>query len=137
MAEENELIKHREIGFRGPHPDADQAGHAMLLLADAQGVLEVRKVSNVTLGITYDLRVVYFSALEIALQETGFHLDNSLLYKLRRALITYTEEIQRNNLGLEGMTCDQNCAQKIFISKYHKKEHGCRDDRPPHWREYH
>jgi hypothetical protein len=136
MADENELIKHREIGFRGPHPDADQAGSAMLLLADAQGILDVRRISNVTIGVTYDLRLVYFAALESALQETGFHLDNSLLYKLRRALITYTEEIQRHNLGLEEMSCGQNCAQKVFISSYRKKEHGCRDDRPPHWREY-
>lgn len=136
MPVDNDVIKHREIGFRGPHPDADQAGSAMFLLSDAHGVLEVRRVSNLTLGISYDLRLVYFSALETALQETGFHLDNSLMYKLRRALITYTEEIQRDNLGLEGISSDQNCAQQVFVRSYRKKEHGCRDDRPQHWREY-
>ncbi len=36
-----EPIKHREIGFRNPHPDPQQAQSAVLVLADVEGVISV------------------------------------------------------------------------------------------------
>jgi len=137
MPETADLIKRREIGFRGPHPDKDQTPKAMLFLLEAPGVQEVSRLRDNTLEVTYDLRKICFSAIEYALQYSGFHLDNSLLYKLQRALITYSEDILRANLGLEKIDCTSNdCAQKIFVTEYRKRQHGCRDNRPPHWREY-
>jgi hypothetical protein len=136
MSEEQDLLRHREIGFRGPHPDKDQAARAMLFLVDAPGVKGVRRKDPDTIVVSYDLRHICFSAIEYALQYSGFHLDNSLLYKLQRAFYTYSEEILRANLGLEKIDCATDCAQKLFVSQYQKKQHGCRDNRPAHWREY-
>jgi len=137
MPDADNFIKQREIGFRGPHPDSDQGGSAELMLNDAHGVLEAKKVSNRAVMVRYDLRLVHFAAIEKALQETGFHLDNNLMYKLRRAMITYSEDIQLEDLGISGISCSQNCAQQVFIEHYRKRQHGCRDQRPQHWREYH
>ena len=36
-----EPIKHREIGFRNPHPDPQQAHSAMLVLAEIKGIVSV------------------------------------------------------------------------------------------------
>ena len=85
------------------------------------------------LFVRYDITVVTLNILEEVLVELGFHLDNSLMYKLKRALYAYTEETQRANLGLEGESCAD---RKVFIQNYLRRRHGCRDDRPEHWRGY-
>jgi hypothetical protein len=53
---------------------------------------------------------------------------------MRRALVHYTEQTQRMNMGCD--RGDPNCTVKVFISRYQQREHGCRDDRPQHWRRY-
>lgn len=130
-----EFIRHRELGFRGPHNEPDQARAACLLLADTDAIEDVRVLGPDRLVVTYDLRKVAFAELESALTELGFHLDNSLVMKLRRALYNYSEETIRANLGLPSQ-CFGNCARKVFIHHYRTHAHGCRDTRPPHWREY-
>lgn len=136
MSDDQTLIKHREIGFRGPHPDTHQARSALLLLSDVEGVQQVTLLDERRVAISYDIRVLTFCELEAALQEVGFHLDKNLLYKLRRALYEYTEATQRANLGLEAKVCNGNCAQKVFVQHYRSRTHGCRDKRPQHWRRY-
>lgn len=136
MSEEDSLIKHREIGFRGPHPDPHQARSAMLLLSDVEGVQNVSLLSERAITVSYDIRLLTFVELEEALQEVGFHLDQNLLFKLRKALYQYTESTQRANLGLDPQVCSGNCAQKVFVRHYRNRAHGCRDDRPAHWRKY-
>lgn len=136
MSDEQSLIKHREIGFRGPHPDPHQARSALLLLSDVEGVQQTSLLDERRIAISYDIRLLTFVELESALQEVGFHLDNNLLYKLRRALYEYTETTQRANLGLEAKVCTGNCAQKVFVQQYRSRTHGCRDERPQHWRRY-
>lgn len=136
MTDEHSLIKHREIGFRGPHPDPYQARSAMLLLSDVEGVHNVTLLDERRIAISYDIRVLTFLELEEALQDVGFHLDQNLVYKLRRALYQYTEATQRANLGLEPQACNGNCAQKVFVQHYRTRAHGCRDDRPAYWRKY-
>ncbi|RMG57770.1 MAG: hypothetical protein D6717_04195 [Gammaproteobacteria bacterium] len=130
------IIKHREICFRGPHAEEDQARSAMLLLVDARGVLGTRWIRPNVVGVSYDLRQIHFEALEQALADRGFHLDNSLMTKLRRALITYSEEIERANEGITGPSCDGDCAAKVFASAWKRRAHGCRDRRPEWMREY-
>lgn len=129
-----ELIKHREIVFCSLHPDPAQAQSAMLVLTDIEGVEHMRLISHQRLHVTYDIRRVCLQWLEEVLEELGFHLDNSLFTKLRRALYHYTEEVQRDNLKCpKGET---NCTDKVFVNRYQRLPHGCRDDRPPHWRKY-
>ncbi len=126
------LIKRREIFFDAMHPDKNQAQSAMLLLADIEGIEEVLHLSPLRLVVSYDVRHLTLALLESSLANEGFHLDNSLMAKLRRALYTYTEDTQRANLGVENGENTRN----IFVNRYERLPHGCRDERPDHWRHY-
>jgi hypothetical protein len=128
-----DLIKHREILFQAVHADREQARSAARLLREVEGILEVAAPSATRLELTYDLAQVCLRDIESALEEVGFHLDNSLLSKVRRAVWGYAEDAQRANLG-----CDdpRNCSRRIFVDAYRHHAHGCRDDRPEHLRLY-
>jgi len=129
-------VKHREIGFRDPHPDPQQAQSAMLLLADVEGILHVSipDGGRNSIHISYDLGRICLLRLEVLLMELGFHLDNSLMAKLKRALYYYTEENEMESLLVRD---DQDhSTREIFMRCYRCKTHGCRDERPEHWRNY-
>ena len=128
------IIKHREIGFRGPHAEIDQAHSATLILSDVEGILHVHPRHETLILISYDLSYINLQIIESLLSELGLHLDNSLMSRLRRALYYYTEELQQDDIG-----CKRgrgNCTQAVFINRYRQLEHGCRDVRPDHWRQY-
>lgn len=129
-------VKHREIGFRDPHPDPHQAQTALLLLADLEGILRasIPDRSRNTIHISYDLASICLRMVEALLGELGFHLDNSLMAKLKRALYYYTEENEMQTLAVRDDQ-DHN-TREIFMRCYRCKTHGCRDIRPEHWRNY-
>lgn len=129
----NILVKHREIRFCRLHPDNTQAHSASLILSDVEGIHLVQPVEPHLLHVSYDITRITLNIIEGALSELGYHLDNSLMYKLKRALYYYTEETQRANLGLEEACCPD---KQMFISRYLRRRHGCRDQRPEHWRNY-
>jgi hypothetical protein len=129
-----ERIKHREIAFRELHPNANQAQTAAGFLADVDGVLASEPASPTLLRVRYDVLAVTLKEMEDALRELGLHLDNRLMLRLKRALCYYTEETLRANCGCpDGPS---NCTKKIFATRYQHMEHGCRDQRPEHWRRY-
>ncbi len=129
-------IKHREIWFRDPHPDSNQAQSALLVLSNIPGVvhIDIPDPQQNRIRISYDLKHLNLQLIESLLSELGFHLDNSLMSKLRRALYYYTEETERENLGINR---DQDHSTRdIFMRCYRCRRHGCRDERPEHWRHY-
>ncbi len=129
-----EYLRHREISFVALHPEPDQCQFAHQLLSDIEGVNGVTVTGAVTITVSYDLTCITLKIIEDALMELGFHLENNLLNKMRRALIYYAEETVLANLG-----CDsQNNAttREVFINRYNRLRHGCRDDRPEFWRRY-
>lgn len=129
-----DCIKHRDILFSELHAEDEvPARTAMLLLADVAGILNLQPLSDVRLQVSYDLRMISLHAIETALIEVGFHLDNNLLSKLRRALYHYTEETQCLNMGC---IYDSKTTRDIFIDRYQRLQHGCRDERPVCWRKY-
>ncbi|MDJ0805631.1 MAG: hypothetical protein QNJ78_02240 [Gammaproteobacteria bacterium] len=133
-AENPEFIKHRDIYFNELHPDPNQAQTAALLLADIKGIHQVTPTDPLHLSVSYHLMDISLEQIEDGLVEIGLHLDNSLLYRMKRALHYYTEETQRANHGcLHGSF---NCTRKIFADRYQRLDHTCRDDRPEHWRKY-
>jgi hypothetical protein len=132
--ESDNLRKQREIVFCTLHPDADQAASAAALLSQIDGILQARRLDEATLEVHYELRAITLAEIETLLEERGYHLDNRLVHKIRRALFHYTEETQRANLGCA--KGESNCTQKIFATTYRKRAHGCQDDRPDHWRRY-
>jgi len=129
-----DFIKHREIVFDPMHPDCDQAQTAALSLADVPGISQVQVISPTALRVSYDLASISLVQIDEALDEAGFHLSNKLFCKLRRALYYFTEENQRANAGCP--RGESNCTRKVFIQRYKRLDHGCRDHRPEHWRKY-
>lgn len=134
MAESIEHRKTREVSFDALHPDPNQAQSALWWLAGVPGFLHGTVLGPQRLLLHYDVQHLTLTMIETALSELGFHLDNSLLCKLRRALYAYCEENERAHLGLTTTTKDFTRA--VFIEHYQHKPHGCRDERPAHWREY-
>jgi hypothetical protein len=131
---DSERIKHREIAFQKVHPDPHQAHSAARFLADIEGLLAIEPATPHLLRISYDVLAVSLKDIEDALQELGLHLDTHIVFRIKRALIYYTEETLRANCGCPDGT--SNCTDKIFAARYQMIEHGCRDHRPEHWRRY-
>lgn len=129
-----DTVKQREIVFGRLHPDPNQAESAAVLLGSVTGILELHIMDQLRVQVRYDLNHITLRIIEEILVEVGFHLDSSLLSKLKRALYYYTEEVQLENLG--GPREDADSTQKVFVNRYQRLRHGCRDDRPPHWRKY-
>lgn len=128
------LFKEREIAFCTLHPDPDQAGTAATFLLEVDGIQRAEADGPATLQIAYHLLDLTLDDIETLLEANGFHLDNRLMHKIRRALAHYTEETQRANMGCA--KGDSNCTDKVFVNRYRKRDHGCQDDRPEHWRRY-
>jgi len=131
-----DTVKSREIGFSTLHPDPQQALSAVLVLADINGILDVTvpdRARNFIL-VSYDLNHICLRVIEDLLSELGFHLDNSLMSKLKRALYYYTEENEQENLA--GASGQELNTREIFMRCYQCHSHGCRDERPDYWRKY-
>ena len=133
MKDTEELIKRREIRFCHLHPDPEQARSALLLLSDAEGVVDIKFIDEQCLSVSYDVRLLTLQAIEDVLIRLGYHLDNRLLTRMKRALYSYSEETQRANLG---SSVETNTTTKVFVKRYSINYHGCRDKRPEHWRKY-
>lgn len=128
------LLKRRDIRFRNLDPDANDATEAMQLLLEVKGIEHIMVASHDCMHIHYDLRHISLNMIESALTEVGFHLDDSLVSKMKRALFYYIEETQLMNLG---QPHDQaNSTIDVFINCYNQRRHGCRDHRPTHLRHY-
>jgi hypothetical protein len=127
-------IKQREIQFRTLDPEDNQALAAMQMLADLEGVVHLNMLHAECLIVHYDLHFLTLAEIEQMLHSVGFHLDNNLFVKLRRALYYYTEETERANLGIDASQFQTT--REVFIRHYRNRPHGCRDQRPHHWRHY-
>ena len=110
----------------------DQAKSAVFLLADVEGVLDLKYISDKRILITYDIRSLTLNSILTALNELGFELDESLISRLKHALIIYTEDTLRENLGIS----NSKQTRDIFMGDYQRRAHGCRDLRSIHWRRY-
>lgn len=131
---DDERIKRREIAFHRVHPNPHQAQTAAEFLSGVEGILRTEPASPCVLYVTYDVLKITLQEIEEALTELGLHLDRNLFNRLKRALQHYTEETVRANSGLS--FDEQTLTQKLFAKRYELIEHGCRDDRPEHWRRY-
>ena len=128
------LKKQREIIFDPLHPDPNQAQSATLALNDFNGIEQIDVLSPLRLIVRYHLSEVTLADIEFVLRELGYHLDNSIMSKMKRALYAYTEETERANMGYN--SSQGQSTRDVFIKHYQKRPHGCRDPRPSHWRGY-
>lgn len=130
---EADRIKTRQIPFCPIHPDPNQAQTAAHFLAEVEGVLRAEAQSPTLLELTYDVLQATLKEIEEALTDLGLHIDSTLMHRVKRALYYYSEETLRANMGC---TRRSNCTRKVFAKRYEALEHGCRDQRPEHWRRY-
>lgn len=87
-----------------------------------------------SLVVRYSIMEYSLEGLESALVEAGFHLDQSLLTRLRRAFVYFCEETQRHNLLSPERLVKQS--NEVYIKAYGHHPHGDHDDTPPELREY-
>lgn len=126
-----ELFKCRDIHL---HPlPAEQAAVAARCLDELDGVSTLAHPYQHRLTVTYHLDRHRYVELLGRLAECGFHLDNSLLAKLKTALIDYAESVQCHNLGLPATALKTGPA---YARIYDRHRHGDRDDTPEELRRY-
>ena len=125
-----DLEKTREIVFHAL-PEG-QVERARVLLHGLEG-LEVTIAGSNCLLVRYHVCEYTLEGLESALTSQGFHLDNNLLCKLKRALAYFCEGVQRRNV--EANEPDIK-SQQAFMKVYDRHLHGDRDDTPEEWRDY-
>lgn len=126
-----DLEKTREVVF---HPlPVGQMERALTLL---QGLDELQAMVGSepnSLQVRYSIQLYTLEGLETALASQGFHLDNSLLTKLKRALAYFCESVQRRNLAANEPDLK---SQQAFMKVYDHHLHGDRDETPEEWRDY-
>lgn len=130
---DTDLKKHREILFaKFPPGQVPEAADQLRRLDDlaAEAHCERR-----TVGVDYALTQHTLQELEGHLEDQGYHLDNTLLSKLTRALIHYVEETQSHNLKAPEKRIKRS-AQEAYGKAWERHLHGDQDDTPPEWREY-
>ena len=127
-----DLRKQRDILFAkfppGQVPEAaDQLGLLEHLRAEA--LLQKR-----TVEVDYDLSDYTLRELEDHLVERGYHLDNTLMSKLVRALVHYSEDTQLHNMEAPERLIKKS--HEAYIQAWEQHPHGDHDETPQDWREY-
>jgi len=126
-----DLEKVREIVFHAL--PVGQAERALVLLEGLDGLVVTVGPGGNTLLVRYHICEYTLEGLETALASQGFHLDNSLLSKLKRSLAYFCESVQRRNVAANEPDIK---SQQAFIQVYERHLHGDRDDTPEEWRGY-
>lgn len=126
-----DLEKSREIVFH-PLPPG-QVERAIALLEGLEGLIAQSGAQPHCLVVRYHVCEYTLEGLEAALANQGFHLDNSLMSKLRRALAYFCENVQRRNVAANEPDIK---SQQAFMKVYDRHLHGDRDETPEEWRGY-
>jgi len=126
-----DLEKDREIVFHAL-PEG-QVERALILLQGMDGLSSQAGAEANHLLVRYNVCEYTLEGLELALSNQGFHLDNSLLCKLKRALAYFCESVQRRNIAANEPDIK---SQQAFVKVYERHLHGDRDETPEEWRDY-
>ena len=130
MATTCDTRKNREVIFHGLPPG--QVDRALVLLADLPGITVVR-VDEQCLRLEYDVTEYALEDLETALGIQGFHLEATLLIRIKRALAYHCERVQRRNMGTPAPRTKN---YKAFVEAWQHSPHGDHDATPEEWRQY-
>lgn len=130
MSPPSDIDKLREIVFH-PLPPA-QADRAFALLSAVPG-LQVTRSGPQTLQVRYPVTDHCLQDLETLLADAGFHVESTLLIRIKRALVYYCEHVQRDNLHKPEV---QTKRFKPHVEAWAKHPHGDHDETPTEWRQY-
>jgi hypothetical protein len=129
----SDLRKHREILFsKFPPGQVPEAADDLQRLEEVEVATRIEKRA---VAVDYELQQHTLQELEAHLEDKGYHLDNTLMSKLTRALIHYVEDTQLHNLGAPEKLLKKS-SQKAYVQAWEQHPHGDHDDTPPEWREY-
>ncbi len=146
------LLRDQERGLHRPHPLAPQAGtrkHRELRfyklkhwqIPEAYALLQALPDLEVAPGtqpngisVWYEVTDHCMEALEKLLTDRGFHLETTLYCKLIRALVYFSEETQRRNLGQPERLIKKS--HDVYSKAWEHHPHGDHDETPPELREY-
>ncbi len=134
-----QVIRHREIHFCSLHSDPEQAHSAVFIINDLNGVLMSHVLDDHHIKVTYNLNRITLEEIEDVLRFEGFHLNNSILAKIKRSIVFYCEEASRENTKKERLieeVHDEHTGDVIYLRHHKKKLCDCRDQRPESWRHY-
>lgn len=127
------MKKNREILFaKFPPGQVPEAADDLKRLHEVEVATRIEKRS---VAVGYELQQHTLLELEEHLEDKGYHLDNTLLSKLTRALIHYVEETQLHNLDAPEKRLKRT-SQEAYVNAWEQHPHGDHDDTPPEWREY-
>jgi len=126
-----DLEKNREIVFHAL--PIGQVERALSLLQGMEGLTVMAGTDAHLLLVRYHVCEYTLEGLETALASQGFHLDNSLLSKLKRSLAYFCESVQRRNVAANEPDIK---SQQAFIKVYERHLHGDSDETPEEWRDY-
>ena len=127
----SDLEKNREIVF---HPvPVGQVERALCLLEGLEGLEVAIAMDSRRLLVRYHVCEYTLEGLETALVSQGFHLDNSVLSKLKRVLAYFCEGVQRRNVAANEPDIK---SQQAFVRVYERHLHGDHDETPEEWRDY-
>lgn len=129
----SDLRKHREILFsKFPPGQVPEAADDLQRLEEVEVATRIEKRA---VAVDYELQQHTLQELEAHLEDKGYHLDNTLMSKLTRALIHYVEDTQLHNLGAPEKLLKKS-SQEAYVKAWEHHPHGDHDDTPPEWREY-
>lgn len=126
-----DMKKQRDIHFHAI--PTDQATQAARLLSRLDDLNVAAKPSELAITVHYEITSWTLISIEEHLAEAGFHLDGSLLHRLKRALIHYTESVQLENLHHPER---EYKTKEVYIHAWEHHPHGDYDETPEELREY-
>ena len=126
----SDIQKTRDVVFAGLPPG--QAKRAFEILRGFAG-LDVQLMAERHIRVAYNVQDYTLEVIEESLVVAGFHLDDAIMQKLKRALARYCESVQRQNL--QAPETDKRVKQ-AYASAWQHHAHGDRDETPKEWREY-
>ena len=127
------IRKERSVLFSKFPPG--QVPEASDVLAKIEHLEVEPHVERRSVDVAYDLREHSLEELETTLEDKGFHLDNTLMSKLTRALVYYVEDTQLHNMEAPEKRLKRS-SQEAYVKAWEHRPHGDHDDTPPEWREY-
>ena len=125
-----DILKRREIVFHPLPPNQLEA--ALGLLTQLPGV-RASRLGPLSAEIEYCIAEHSLEDIENLLWAQGFHLEGSLLIRIKRNLAYYVERVQRENLGKPAPRTKNYPAH---IEAWTKRPHGDHDETPAEWRQY-
>jgi hypothetical protein len=118
--------KHRELRFSPLRPG--QVEQAFVLLSGLDGLTVAPGTATNGISVWYEVTDYTMRGIEAALIDQGFHLENTLMCKLVRAVVYFVEDTQLRNMRQPERLLKKS--HEVYSKAWDNHPHGDRDDTP-------